>query len=194
MPADISPQASVVLATGVFIKALHQRSNFYAACVYLSQSSANVMVSLINSYPEGLAVSLSYPPPRHTTNGRCAPCVSTDPHKSLPSFYGVCTILAPAPPLRSFTSDRDRTTLRASMVCGHGDVSGHDNLPRRTWGLVFGHVYLPPRWKGLGLDWRGSGGISGATATCKPTTVPYTTGGVIGLDGSFQCSDAAVLR
>ncbi|KAJ5291072.1 E3 ubiquitin-protein ligase hrd1 [Penicillium angulare] len=36
--------ASVVLATGVFIKALHQRSNFYAACVYLSQSSANVMI------------------------------------------------------------------------------------------------------------------------------------------------------
>ncbi|KAJ5097627.1 hypothetical protein N7456_008348 [Penicillium angulare] len=36
--------ASVVLATGVFVKALHQRSNFYAACVYLSQSSANVMI------------------------------------------------------------------------------------------------------------------------------------------------------
>ncbi|KAJ5630487.1 E3 ubiquitin-protein ligase hrd1 [Penicillium longicatenatum] len=36
--------ASVVLATGVFLKALHQRSNFYAACVYLSQSSANLMI------------------------------------------------------------------------------------------------------------------------------------------------------
>lgn len=44
-PAD-SFQASVVLATGVFLKALHQRANFYSACVYLSQSSANLMVRL----------------------------------------------------------------------------------------------------------------------------------------------------
>ncbi|KAJ5085727.1 E3 ubiquitin-protein ligase hrd1 [Penicillium argentinense] len=36
--------ASVALATGVFLKALHQRSNVYAACVYLSQSSANLMI------------------------------------------------------------------------------------------------------------------------------------------------------
>ncbi|PLN82870.1 hypothetical protein BDW42DRAFT_184534 [Aspergillus taichungensis] len=36
--------ASVALATGVFLKALHQRANFYAACVYLSQSSANLMI------------------------------------------------------------------------------------------------------------------------------------------------------
>lgn len=36
--------ASVALAAGVFVKALHQRSNFYSACVYLSQSSANLMI------------------------------------------------------------------------------------------------------------------------------------------------------
>lgn len=36
----------MALATGVFFKAIHQRANFYAACVYLSQSSANLMVSL----------------------------------------------------------------------------------------------------------------------------------------------------
>ncbi|KAE8151076.1 hypothetical protein BDV25DRAFT_153319 [Aspergillus avenaceus] len=36
--------ASVALATGVFMKALHQRANFYSACVYLSQSSANLMI------------------------------------------------------------------------------------------------------------------------------------------------------
>ncbi|KAI9934586.1 hypothetical protein ASPWEDRAFT_44017 [Aspergillus wentii DTO 134E9] len=36
--------ASVALATGVFLKAMHQRANFYAACVYLSQSSANLMI------------------------------------------------------------------------------------------------------------------------------------------------------
>ncbi|KAJ6039941.1 hypothetical protein N7444_008846 [Penicillium canescens] len=35
---------SVVLATGVFLKALHQRANFYSACIYLSQSSANLMI------------------------------------------------------------------------------------------------------------------------------------------------------
>ncbi|KAJ5899874.1 hypothetical protein N7495_004618 [Penicillium taxi] len=35
---------SVVLATGVFLKALHQRANFYSACVYLSQSNANLMI------------------------------------------------------------------------------------------------------------------------------------------------------
>jgi E3 ubiquitin-protein ligase synoviolin len=38
--------ASAALATAVVLKALHQRANFYAACVYLSQSSANLMVSL----------------------------------------------------------------------------------------------------------------------------------------------------
>ncbi|PYI03925.1 hypothetical protein BO78DRAFT_471691 [Aspergillus sclerotiicarbonarius CBS 121057] len=36
--------ASAALASGVFLKALHQRANFYAACVYLSQSSANLMI------------------------------------------------------------------------------------------------------------------------------------------------------
>lgn len=45
------PQVSVALATGVFLKALHQRANFYAACVYLSQSNANLMVSPPLSLP-----------------------------------------------------------------------------------------------------------------------------------------------
>ncbi|RHZ61139.1 E3 ubiquitin-protein ligase HRD1 [Aspergillus thermomutatus] len=36
--------ASTALATAVVLKALHQRANFYAACVYLSQSSANLMI------------------------------------------------------------------------------------------------------------------------------------------------------
>ncbi|OJJ46058.1 hypothetical protein ASPZODRAFT_16653 [Penicilliopsis zonata CBS 506.65] len=36
--------ASAALATGVVLKAMHQRSNFYSACVYLSQSSANLMI------------------------------------------------------------------------------------------------------------------------------------------------------
>ncbi|CAP86319.1 Pc20g09900 [Penicillium rubens Wisconsin 54-1255] len=44
MTFGLSDPASVVLATGVFLKALHQRSNFYSACVYLSQSSANLMI------------------------------------------------------------------------------------------------------------------------------------------------------
>ncbi|KAL2009987.1 hypothetical protein VTN00DRAFT_5794 [Thermoascus crustaceus] len=35
---------SAVLAAGVILKALHQRANFYSACVYLSQSSANLMI------------------------------------------------------------------------------------------------------------------------------------------------------
>ncbi|EED16112.1 RING finger protein [Talaromyces stipitatus ATCC 10500] len=35
---------SATLAAGVILKALHQRSNFYAAAVYLSQSSANLMI------------------------------------------------------------------------------------------------------------------------------------------------------
>jgi hypothetical protein len=39
-------QVSVALAAGVTLKALHQRPNFYSACVYLSQSSANLMVRL----------------------------------------------------------------------------------------------------------------------------------------------------
>lgn len=36
--------ASAALAAGVILKALHQRANFYSACVYLSQSSANLMI------------------------------------------------------------------------------------------------------------------------------------------------------
>ena len=35
---------SLALATGVIIRALHQRANFYSACVYLAQSNACVMV------------------------------------------------------------------------------------------------------------------------------------------------------
>ncbi|PGG95889.1 hypothetical protein AJ79_09826 [Helicocarpus griseus UAMH5409] len=35
---------STALATGVVLKALHQRANFYSACVYLSQSNANLMI------------------------------------------------------------------------------------------------------------------------------------------------------
>lgn len=35
---------SMVLATGVIIRALHERANFYSACVYLAQSNACLMV------------------------------------------------------------------------------------------------------------------------------------------------------
>ena len=34
----------MVLATGVIIRALHERANFYSACVYLAQSNACLMV------------------------------------------------------------------------------------------------------------------------------------------------------
>ena len=37
-------QVSTTLAGGVILKALHQRPNFYSACVYLAQSNANLMV------------------------------------------------------------------------------------------------------------------------------------------------------
>ncbi|KMU90162.1 E3 ubiquitin-protein ligase synoviolin-B [Coccidioides immitis H538.4] len=36
--------ASLALSMTVILKALHQRSNFYSACVYLSQSNANLMI------------------------------------------------------------------------------------------------------------------------------------------------------
>ncbi|OAX82001.1 hypothetical protein ACJ72_03650 [Emergomyces africanus] len=35
---------STALAASVILKALHQRANFYSACVYLSQSNANLMI------------------------------------------------------------------------------------------------------------------------------------------------------
>ena len=35
---------SVALATGVVLSALHQRANFYSACVYIAQSNACLMV------------------------------------------------------------------------------------------------------------------------------------------------------
>ena len=42
--ADTLLQGSTTLAIGVVLKALHQRANFYSACVYLAQSNANLMV------------------------------------------------------------------------------------------------------------------------------------------------------
>lgn len=41
---------STLLAVGVIFNAMHQRSNFYAACVYLSKSSACVMVRCSGVY------------------------------------------------------------------------------------------------------------------------------------------------
>ena len=38
-------QTSMALATGIILRALHSRANFYSACVYLSQSNACLMVS-----------------------------------------------------------------------------------------------------------------------------------------------------
>jgi hydrogenase/urease accessory protein HupE len=37
---------SSILAIGVVLSAMHQRSNFYAACIYLSKSSACMMVRI----------------------------------------------------------------------------------------------------------------------------------------------------
>ena len=42
--ANVALQASVALAATVILKALAQRPNFYSAAVYLSQSSANLMI------------------------------------------------------------------------------------------------------------------------------------------------------
>ncbi|KAI7893950.1 uncharacterized protein EV154DRAFT_438868 [Mucor mucedo] len=47
---------SSILAIGVVLSAMHQRSNFYAACIYLSKSSACMMI-LLNM---GLIVSLLF--------------------------------------------------------------------------------------------------------------------------------------
>ena len=50
----------MVLATGVVIRALHQRANFYSACVYLAQSNACLMVSTTDMSLPGKALSLRY--------------------------------------------------------------------------------------------------------------------------------------
>ena len=49
---------SVALATGVVLRALHQRANFYSACVYLAQSNACLMVHghCILSFPTSLII------------------------------------------------------------------------------------------------------------------------------------------
>ena len=46
LSANVTLQVSTALATAVVLKALHQRANFYSACVYLAQSNANLMVRL----------------------------------------------------------------------------------------------------------------------------------------------------
>ena len=43
----VEVQTSTVLAAGVIFRALHQRANFYSACVYLAQSNACLMVATI---------------------------------------------------------------------------------------------------------------------------------------------------
>lgn len=41
----------MVLASGVLVRALHQRANFYSVCVYLAQSNACLMVGDKNLPP-----------------------------------------------------------------------------------------------------------------------------------------------
>jgi hypothetical protein len=84
--------ASVALAAGVFVKALHQRSNFYSACVYLSQSSANLMVGVPNfavSATGNLILTISY----------------LDLDEPLPFNCWFSSLLASATPLRTLATD-----------------------------------------------------------------------------------------
>lgn len=83
----------MALAAGVFVKALHQRSNFYSACVYLSQSSANLMVGVPQlcrfSTTGNLILTMSY----------------SDLDEPLPLDRWFPPLLASATPLRTLATD-----------------------------------------------------------------------------------------
>lgn len=53
----------------------------------------------------------------------------TDPYEPMPSYYRIPPLLASAPSLRTLATNRDRATIRARLVCRHGDMFGHDYLP-----------------------------------------------------------------
>ena len=70
----------MVLATGVILRSLHQRANFYSACVYLGQSNACVMVRetqlwrVTPSSPPNLSADLNKSrPPRGIFNDARSP-------------------------------------------------------------------------------------------------------------------------
>ena len=132
----------MVLATGVIIRAIHERANFYSACVYLASSNACLMV------------------------GYRWHCISSkllrsrDPlgtHKYCTSRCVLRNACLAEALLRSVTTNRSRTALRKGMVCHHGDMSCNDHLSGGGGWLVFGHVCLPVDREGVGLDWGGTG-------------------------------------
>ena len=132
----------MVLATGVIIRALHERANFYSACVYLAQSNACLMVGQ----------SWYLLPSRFLT---LTPSLGTHEHCTSRSMFWNAWLAETL--LRSFATDRSRTALRKGMVCHHGDMSGNDHLSRGGGWLVFGHVCLPIDREGVGLYWGGKG-------------------------------------
>lgn len=52
-------QTSTGLASGVIFRALHQRANFYSACVYLAQSNACLMVVTVYFYKQNSKIAES---------------------------------------------------------------------------------------------------------------------------------------
>lgn len=149
----------MVLATAVIIRALHERANFYSACVYLAQSNACLMVKDQRCGPS-LEITAHW---KLGTHERCPPRGMY--------WYG----WAPATLLRSSTSHRGRTALREGLVCHHGNVPRDDHIPRRSGRMVSGDVRLSSHRQGLGLDRGGSSRNIGTTATIKPTIVPRAT-------------------
>ena len=131
----------MVLATGVIIRALHERANFYSACVYLAQSNACLMVG-----------ELSYLAIKFLT---LTPSLGTHEHCTSRSMFWNAWLAETL--LRSVATDRSRTALRKGMVCHHGNMSCYDHFSRGGGWLVFGHVYLPVDREGVGLDWGGTG-------------------------------------
>ena len=150
----------MVLASGVIIRALHERANFYSACVYLAQSNACLMVGLECLYL------------RQSSHAHVI--ISGTYEYSTPRRMLWNAWIAEAL-LRPITSDRSRTALRKGMVCHHGNMSCNDHISRGGGRLVFGHVCLPVDRQGVGLDWRGTGRNSGAATTIESALVPCST-------------------
>lgn len=148
----------MALATGVIVRAVHSRANFYSACVYLSQSNACLMVVCCPN----------------TCTLWASDCNADSIKPTPPRCWQFATRFTTSS-LWSFTAHRNRAAIRKSMVRRHRDLSGHDHLQRRGRGMVRGYVHFAFGWQGLGLDWGRQGRDPRAATAGGPAPVPRTT-------------------
>lgn len=134
---------SSILAIGVVLSAMHQRSNFYAACIYLSKSSACMMVRLIDDphlttcSNSRLIDSIEYGPYyisaiRQSITGRLLWTIKSNWSRGL---LALKTMLFSQPYILFLAF------IREILVRSDRNMSSNDHLPGRVWPAVHCRLY-----------------------------------------------------